>query len=489
MTSEPEPTHPANPTPAEIAAPGTGNGRWFPGYTVAGVGALAMLASAPGQTMIVALLNAPLREMLGLTEGNAYKLNIAYTVATVAAAIPLVLVGRLTDAYGPRKTLAWVAGLFAASCLVLAGSFNLLTVFIGFFLVRFLGAGALGLVAQHAIAMWFHRRLGSINGFKQVVIFGLWIPAPVASAWLIANLGWRSAYVLFAVLVAVSVIPPTLRFLRDRPEDLGLRMDNDPAPATTSTHDPEAGTFVERFGEERPDPTGAGPFPADRGTPATSATEPAFTMREALRTRAYWLIASAFLISPLIGTALLFDLQPIVASLGVDLVARPELAAWPASAWLAAMTVMALPAGLLTDRLRPSRLLPVGMGAIALSPAVFAVTVLLPDSAGLAGAIVAMIVFAVGQSIVAACGSAAVARYYGRAHHGAIRSSLTRIGLIGTGLGPAVAAGPVWLAATLGSTQSTGYFWVMLIFIAVAVPPTLALTRIREPEAPVETNA
>lgn len=466
--------------------------RWFPGYTVAAVSTLAMLATAPGQTMIVSLFNAPLRAMLGLDDASAGQLNVAYTIATVAAGLPLVLIGRLTDKLGPRKTMVLIAALFALGCVVMAGAFNLATVFLGFFLLRFLGQGALSLVAQHAVAMWFHRRLGSINGVKMVVLFGLWVPAPLVAAWMITQFGWRWSYVVFAAGIALTVIPTALLFLRDTPEELGLRMDNDPPrrkrgsrsgrPASIARAESDE-KFQERYGEERPSPTGAGPHPIDRDDDSddTTTPEPSFTLKQATRTRAYWTIAAAFFLSPLIGTALLFDMQPILIGLGVDLAAHPKQGALPASAWLATVALMSLPAGVMTDRLRSGPLMLAGMLAILLSPLVFVLVWLGPDRFALWGAVVGMVAFGVGQTIVGACGSAAVARYYGRSHHGAIRSSLTRIGVIGTGLGPVFTAGTVFVAARLDAPIATGHAWAMLIFIAMCVPVGIAVIGLRKP--------
>ncbi|MEC9373679.1 MAG: MFS transporter, partial [Planctomycetota bacterium] len=130
--------------------------RWFPGYNVAAVATVALAASAPGQTLVISLINLPLRTELGIKEVS---LNTAYTVATIAAAIPLVIVGRLTDRFGPKRMMALVALVFGLACFGMSFAQGVVTVFLGFFLLRFLGQGSLVLVSTHATAMWFHRRL------------------------------------------------------------------------------------------------------------------------------------------------------------------------------------------------------------------------------------------------------------------------------------------------------------------------------------------
>lgn len=252
---------------------------------------------------------------------------------------------------------------------------------------------------------------------------------------------------IFGGLVATFVIPPALWLVRDQPEELGLRMDGDPL----EPRDPR-----ERRGEELPEATGAGPYPgesdpdAPRANPAREAAD--WTLRAALRTRSYWTLAGLFFVSPLIGTALLFDLQPILVSRGMPATA----AALPVSIWTATMAAMALPAGLLADRLRARRLVPLAALGIAASPLV------LWQSAGRTAVIAALVCSAVGQSLGAAAGSASVARYFGRSHHGAIRASLARIGVIGAGLGP--------LGTGLSASLTADYAAALLGFAALCLP-------------------
>lgn len=362
--------------------------RFYPGYQVAAVSALGMLATAPGQTFIVSQLNTELRDAFGLGE---LLLNSSYTVATVCAALPLVYVGRLTDRLGPRRALPLIALCFGLACLALAAVVGPITLCLAFFLVRFCGQGALSLVSQHAVAMWFHAKLGRINGVKQVVVFGLWTFAPPLAVWLIATVGWRGTYVVFALAVWALVIPAALLFVRDRPEDLGLTLD---------------------------------------GAPPTSEAEPGVSLREAMRTRAYWILTAVMVSAPLIGTAILFDLQPILDLRGID----ERGAALAASAWPLTTGLAALPSGWLTDRVRPRPLLLAGSACVIATPLLLLVVTTPFGAAG------CLAVFGVGQTLTGACAAAAVARVFGRAHHGAIRSSVSRIMVVATGVGPLVTA-------------------------------------------------
>lgn len=426
--------------------------RWFPGYTVAGVAALAYFATAPGQTFIISQLNLPLRHAFDIGETT---LNYAYAAATIAAGLPLVYVGRLTDNFGPRHTMALIAFLFGAACVFMASVGGAISVFVAFFLLRFLGQASLSMVSQHAIAMWFHRRLGSIHALLQVVVFGLWILLPQMAVRMIEGIGWRETYIIFGLAIWISVIPLALLLVRNRPDALGLKLDGERAQPAHNLGTGGISVAVAK---------GVGTAPLT--PPPSQSDDAAFTLRHAMRTRAYWTLAAIYFVTPLIGTAFLFDIQPMLLGRGMTIVD----AANTVSAWTATMCIMALPSGLLTDRVRPSLLLAGGMIMIGLS-----VLILMLARSPIAAA-GAMVAFGIGHSIVATCSSTTLARYFGRRHHGAIRSSTLRIGVIGTGLGT------VFTGASLALTGA--YEAAMISFMLMCLPLIIFAARLRSPPLP-----
>ncbi len=424
-----------------------------------GAATVAYIASAPAQTFVVSQLNGPLRETFGISE---LALNTSYAIATVLASLPLVMVGRWTDRFGPRKAMAGVALAFGLACLVLSAVTGFWGVVLAFFLLRFTGQGALTMVSQHATAMWFHRRLGAVHGIKQVVIFGVWIAFPQIALWMINSVGWRQTYVIFAGLIWVGVIPMALLAIRDRPEDLGLRMDGDPVPpadepvaAAPVAAGSVAAELVDASEADVALLPGAGEAPV----------KAMFTLSQAIRTPAYWVLGAVVFLSPLVGTAFLFDMQPLLALRGMG----PESAALVVSSWTAGMALAAIPAGQMTDRVRPSVLLPTGMAAIGVS------AILLWWAPAVWAAALAMVVFAAGQTLAATVSTATIARYFGRTHHGAIRSSLIRIGVVGTGLGP--------IFTGLSVNRTGGYLASTIAFVGMTVAVGVATLSLRPPGA------
>lgn len=398
--------------------------RWFAGYTVAIVSTIALVATAPGQTMLLSLLNLPLRQAFGL---DALTLNASYTVATVVAALPLVWVGRLTDRFGPRRTMIAVALLFGAACSFMATAQNLAMVLLGFFSLRLLGQGSLALVSNHALAMWFHHRLGSVRGLITVATFLAWAPLPGLTQWSIDAFGWRVTWAALGATVAIGVALVAARFLHDRPEDLGLTVDGASAPAVDS--------------------------------------EARFDLSQALRTGAFWRLTSASVVSAMVGTAVLFDLQPLLRARGLD----ASDAAWAVGAWGIAMATLALPTGRLIDRVAPR--LPLAVGSFSMAGSCG----LLWGTRSGVMALVALAGFALGQSLIMAAVGATTARYFGRAHHGAIRSAVSRISVVATGVGPLV----------FGFSQSRfgDHDAALIAFAAVSLFVALGALFLRRPPA------
>jgi OFA family oxalate/formate antiporter-like MFS transporter len=409
-----------------------------PGIAVAVGATLAVIATAPGQTFIVSLLNTPLKESTGV---DVLALNAAYTVATMLGALPLPWLGRLSDRFGPRRLMLASALLLFLGTAVLGAAAGPLTLFVGFFLVRLWGQGALSLTAQHSTALWFHRLLGRVEGIKATALFGAWVFLPPLALWLMAELGWRRGYVVLGGLCAAVVVLAGVFLVKNRPEDHGLVVDAGFAP-------PPAAAAL-----------------ATSTTTATPAAED-FTRADAVRTRAFWTLAAAMFLAPSVGTAALFDLQTLAAERSLT----ATDAAFAVSVWTAAMGALALPVGVLVDKVAPRPLLVTGALALAAFPVVLQAAGSLPLLLG------AMLVFAVGQSLVGACGAATLARYFGRREHGAIRATVSRVAVLGTGLGPLI---------TGASVRFTGSTALALgVFAVVAVPVVVAAAGLRPPPRP-----
>jgi MFS family permease len=165
---------------------------------------------------------------LGWSRGE---MSGAFALATLLSGVFAAPVGRWLDFRGPRLLMS--AGSIAAVLLVLAWSqvtslaqFYLLWALIGVTMATVLYEPAFAVVTA-----WFERkRARAITAVTLVAGFASTIFMPIES-WLIEVQGWRTALLTLAGLLAVTTILPHALLLRRRPEDLGLQLDGEPAPA------------------------------------------------------------------------------------------------------------------------------------------------------------------------------------------------------------------------------------------------------------------
>jgi sugar phosphate permease len=140
-------------------------------------------------------------------------------------------VGRAVDAFGIRRTLAVSTLLVAAGLALSAASRSPAELALAYGVVASLGfGGASGVAASVAVTYWFTQRRGLAFGLVEAG-FGagqlLLVPIILAA---IPAVGWRTAMVAAAVLLAAGVAPVLWRYLRDRPEDVGQLPIGGPLP-------------------------------------------------------------------------------------------------------------------------------------------------------------------------------------------------------------------------------------------------------------------
>lgn len=414
---------------------------FYYGWVVMPIASLMIIGTLPGQTVVISQFNTSIREAMGLSNES---LSFAYLIGTLAAAVPLTLVGKLSDRIGPRTTSALVVGGFALSTLWVTNAAGLVSLTIGFFLVRFLGQGALGMLSSHVLALWFERRLATVESIKHGVFSLAGIAAPALVLALIEGVGWRSAYALLGVGVAVALLPLIALVLRDRPEDVGQHLDNEPPKYHERWHDEH---------ERR----------------STNEGEVVFTLRETLATRSFWLLLLPGVLSGLVGTALLFHIQPVLIESGLEEPIRAGTIA--VSVWSAALFVGVITGGPVADRVAPRVILPIAtLGVTAASLQLLWATSALQASLALG-------VYGVTQGWGMAAKGPAIARFFGRPHHGAIRGVVTTAMVAGTAAGP-------WLLTRFGDWLGGELRDGLPVFAVTAVPVALGAAFATRPTPP-----
>jgi MFS family permease len=377
--------------------------RFYYGWIVLGVAAMAMFMSGPGQSYSMAAFIDPMLADLGLARSQY---SLAYLVATLISGSLLPIVGRLLDGRGARLVLPVVAIMLGLSCVGMSWVAGPIALYLGLTCVRSLGQGALTLMGTWMVSQWFERRRGLAMGLLGLGSTLSFMAFPTTNLAMIEHFGWRGAWVGLGLAVLALLAIPALILVRNRPEDLGLEPDRLPA-----TPRPKPRTEA---GMQTTPPTDSGPSYAS------------WTSAQALRTASFWKVIAAMSTSAMVSTGLVFHQVSILGDHGLS--GGVALSLLTVQAGFAC--VMSLVGGALADRIPPRRLLAASMAFMVLAIALLLVPVS-PATALLYSALLGL-----HTGIQRCSGSVTLAGYFGRGHFGSIKGIAMAIVIGASALGP-----------------------------------------------------
>ena len=221
--------------------------------------------------MAVAMLSIfvePMTRELGWSRGL---LSGAVSLGGLCAAITSPLLGRWLDRSGSGTIVAVSSVVTGLLAIGLATVTNPIAFYFLYVPGRMLFAGPIELALPTAISNWFIRRRVQGLAIDEIAkAAGLAVIAFMAQL-IISGWDWRTAWIALGILAFVLGVLPSLLLVARRPEDMGLQAD----PMPTSVASPAAGSNT-------------GPATSN----STADTEVNFTVRQALHTRAFWILAA-----------------------------------------------------------------------------------------------------------------------------------------------------------------------------------------------------
>ena len=367
---------------------------FYYGWLIVPVSILGSFATSPGQTYMVSIFNPSFREALGL---SLTQLTGAYMLGTVLASIPQPYIGYWSDRVGIRRMLILVVVLLSLACVFIAQANSLLMLAMAFFFLRMFGQGALELLSTNMLPMWFRERLGRVSGIKNVVVSLMIGIIPISVLAVIKLVGWRGAYILAGAIVLGVMLPVALFIYVGRPEDIGEEVEGANAPqAAVNTELRE------------------------------SASDEDFTLKEAMRSRAYWILVSSRIAWSAIVTAITFNLLPIFTELGLS----EESAAGMFSLLMIGSAIFMILGGALADRVALNWL---SFGALGLFSVAVGALILLPPNAAILSY---TLLLGIGLGLFGGLSNTVWVRYFGRTHLGKIRGSVFTAVVAGSSVGP-----------------------------------------------------
>ena len=421
---------------------------FYYGWVIVGNGVAVSLSTRT--VMAVATLSVfvvPMTQSLGWSVGM---FSGAVSLGGLVAVFISPIVGRWLDKYGAGVILG--AGSLATGALAIGLAFvaHPLAFYCLYVPGRMIFSGPMEIGLPTAVSNWFIRRrpLGlAVDAVGKGA--GLAI-VPWAMQLIITGFDWRTAWVTLGILTLALGIVPSLLLVARRPEDMGL--EPDPAPAREDTANRDTGSAK--------DTGGSGSF-----------AETNFTVRQALRTRAFWILAIFSGAGMMVQAGVSLHQVSHYISQGVD----PRFAAMSASTFALAQMPASLFWAALARR-TPIRLLMMFAAfvvAVATGGTVMSDRVL-PEIISAAG-----VGFGVGGLHLLI--RLVWADYYGRQNLGTIRGLTMSVQVGGQALGPVIAG---FMFDYFDSYRIPFTFFAVAVFLA----GIMALAA-RPPQAPVPAQA
>ncbi len=387
------------------------------GWVIMAAGTLGVIMTSPGQSYIVSVFTEHFINDLSISRSLVSTL---YTGATLAGSFALPFVGRLIDKHGARRIVLAVSLSFGLACIYMGQVQNAVMLGLGFVAIRFLGQGSLGLVSMNVINQWWIERRGLVMGISGLCmsLLGLGL-FPIAVNFLIQDAGWRATYGMLGFVLILVMAPVGYIFFRDRPEQVGLLPDGRQSLDTQSASDEE------------------------------EHLEDNWTLAEATRTAAFWVVAGSAGTISMITTGLIFHLVSIFNDQGLD----ANTAASVFVPLSITMAVVNLGGGILADKI-PVR------GILVSSLLCLAAALLLAIQLSSYWHVIAF-----GVAMGATSGfyrvimSVMWASYFGRLHLGSIMGTAQTIAIAGSALGPM----PFGIARDMVGSYDTILLWSMAI--------------------------
>ncbi len=268
-----------------LAVTGKKRGVFF-GWWLLGAGTVVMVMQGGLYAYGFPAFFVPLAATLGTSRGA---LSLAFSFTRLESSLLGPIEGYMIDRFGPRGIMYIGFALLGLSFIL----FSFVTSLLGFYLVFpiiALGASLSGfLPVITAVNNWFSRRRGLATGICSAgVNVGGVLVAMVAFS--ISIYGWRTTAVLIGLAIWLLGLPLTA-MMRHKPQPYGYLPDGD---------DPDA-------------PPGSS---ADGGPDAEEA--PDFTPMQALKTPAFWFIASAHGFSLFIVGSVSIHQIPLLVDAGIS---------------------------------------------------------------------------------------------------------------------------------------------------------------------------
>ena len=408
----------------------------FYGYIVLFFGSIGVLASIPGQTVGVSVFTDPVKDALGLSRNE---FSNAYMIGTLLSSFFVSKAGVWFDRYGARY-VAFFATVFLGVALLLSSisvkisdvfslffnteswlvPFTIITIL--FFFIRFCGQGVLTMASRNMIMLWFDKNRGKVNSISSVGVSLGFSASPILMNKLIDDHGWEMSWQLLALCLFIFSIC-ILQFYRNKPENFGMKPDG---------------------------------FVSEKKNTKIVAKERDFSLIEAKKTRAFWVIGCILAFNSFFITGFTFHVVSIFES--IDYTKTQAISIFlPIS--VIAISVSTL-CNILSDYIKHK----IYIRVMILSGIIASVGLLLLSKP--LGVYLLISGLGILGGLFAVVNAVTWPRYYGRLHLGAITGKVMSLLVIASAIAPSLFS---YCYTTLGSYSYMSYITLaFLVFLFIA---------------------
>ena len=413
---------------------------FFYGWAIVGAAGASMFVRNSAATLTIAVFVYPMSEDLGWSRTLIVG---ASATAGIAAMFFSPLAGWVLHRFGARALLGVSVLLLGAAILSIRWASTPVAFYLLFGIGRVIFSSPVQIGAATVVAQWFVKKRGRATAVLGVMhSFGMGLFPLFAQLLINSNGGdWRMAWFWLGISVWIVAVPPVIGLLRGTPESMGLEPDGGEAAGT-----PESAA-------------------------SRQAREPEWTLREAMRTPALWMLALAGGFAFFIHTGVNIHQAAFLRDQGL----AATVAASALTVMAAGTALGSVAWGWLLDR-APVKLV-YAASACWLGGA--SLLFLLVDSAAVA--FVAAATFGVGLGALLVVPPVAIASYFGRRSLGAIR------GVTEPFVSGAQALGAVGAGLVYDLTDS--YSLTFPVFTGAALAAALLIVAVRRPTKPVVAPA
>lgn len=356
-------------------------------WALLGFGFTAVFWGNFGQSFFVAWFGADIQRTLGLSAGEY---GSAYSLATLVSAATVVWAGGLIDRVSLRTYAVAVALGLAVALTVLSQANGLLTLLLGFYLLRLFGQSLLPHGGMTSMSRYFVAERGKAISIAMSGVPLGEIVLPMMAVAMIAAIGWQASFGLIAVAAVLVLIPFMLWLLSRSQLPTVPSVSNQPSTSTV-----------------RGDGKGAG-------------------RREMLRDYRFWLALPGLMANPFLITGVFIHQNFLVVDKGWSL-------SWLATCFVvygAVHWISSLASGVLVDRFKGPRL--VGIFLLPMLLSMLIAALMSGDMAALL--MLALLGMSAGSSPPIT--GSLWPEIYGTRKLGAIRSMMMAIMVLATAISP-----------------------------------------------------